>query len=84
MNSQASWRMRCASILLITSALTSCVLTSSCSTGGLPVSVSVTDNPEVPLIENEHAPFSGVLLSYGRYEYLLKCENYVEQEGAMP
>jgi hypothetical protein len=39
---------------------------------------------EVPLEIGEPAPFAGVLLEFGRYEYLLLCENYVEQAGVQP
>jgi hypothetical protein len=57
---------------------------SGCSTARSPAFVASTDVDETPLRLGDPVPFNGVLLSYGRYEYLLRCENYVEQEGAMP
>ena len=42
-------------------------------------------NPsQVGLDVNTPAPFAGVLIDFGRYEYLLRCENYVVQRGVNP
>lgn len=69
--------------LLISASIVSLSLLNGCSTSRLPDYETVAVNV-MPLDQNEPAPFAGVLILYERYDYLLRCENYVEQQGIIP
>ena len=45
----------------------------------------VDDSRRIAVLDvNEPAPFRGVLLTEGRYEYLLDCEGVVLEKGILP
>lgn len=70
--------------LIVLTILLNFALISGCSTGKSVVFVRSSEANDTAVDANELAPFSGVLVSYGRYEYFLRCENHVEQEGVTP
>jgi hypothetical protein len=39
---------------------------------------------DTTLDANEPAPWQGVLVPRGRYDFLIRCEGYVEREGIIP
>jgi len=73
-------------IVLTLSVMLSSVLSGCILTEGLRDSpkIIVVNYSEVPLDVNEPAPFTGVLSTFDRFDYLLRCENYVLQKGISP
>ena len=48
------------------------------------VSSDYAQNEKIALDANDVAPFDGMLISFDRYYWFLKCENEIIQRGILP
>lgn len=81
-------RQKCSKLLVSSLLILSFILISTlgvgCSTGELHGQRGYWELSELPLDVNEPAPFAGVLCTFERFGYLLRCENYTQQSGVEP
>ena len=84
MGLRSNLRTRLQRLIMIGALGMSLMLIGCASTVKSPPYVGNLNPIEVGLDVNEPALFAGVLMEFGRYEYLLRCENYVVQRGINP
>ena len=69
---------------MILTIITGLLNVSGCSTEKLDVCEGYIGPYEYPIEVNEPAPFGGVLVSSRKYEYMVRCQNYIEQNNIAP
>ena len=67
--------------LVIVTLLTSCKPVVRNTTGTYSSLENKSAKVDTPIAEGDVTPFAGVLVTSGRYIYLLKCESYCESRG---
>jgi len=72
---------RCAALFVIGAmTIITLILLSGCLFSGKSTTF-VGDSRRIAVLEpNEPAPFQGILITEGRHEYLLDCEEFVKEE----